>query len=76
LAVLRSTEPSRTFPCKAPVPVGPSVAGACEILGLDPLYVANEGKWLVIVSKEDDETVLRTMKKNNYGKGSIIMWVK
>jgi len=55
------------------VPVHPSVAGACEILGLDPLYVANEGKCLVIVSKEDAEKVLRTMRKNNYGKGSIIM---
>ena len=55
------------------IPISPSVAAACEILGLDPLYVANEGKCLVIVSRDDAKKVLRAMKKNNYGKGSIIM---
>jgi hydrogenase expression/formation protein HypE len=55
------------------VPVSPPVSAACEILGLDPLYVANEGKCLVIVSKEDMEKVLRAMRKNSYGKDSIII---
>ncbi|MGD8984445.1 MAG: hydrogenase expression/formation protein HypE [Desulfobacteraceae bacterium] len=55
------------------VPIRPSVAAACEILGLDPLYVANEGKCLVIVSRDEAKKVLRTMTKNRYGKGSIIM---
>ena len=55
------------------VPIRPSVAAACEILGLDPLYVANEGKCLVIVSRREAKRVLRTMKKNVYGKGSIIV---
>ena len=55
------------------VPVRPSVAAACEILGLDPLYVANEGKCLVIVSRSEAKKVLRTMKKNLYGKGSMIV---
>ena len=55
------------------VPISPSVAGACEILGLDPLYVANEGKCLVIVSRDEAKGVLRTMRKHMYGKGSIIM---
>jgi len=55
------------------VPISPSVAAACEILGLDPLYVANEGKCLVIVSRDDAKEVLKTMKSNIYGKGSIIM---
>ncbi|MGD8230070.1 MAG: hydrogenase expression/formation protein HypE [Desulfobacteraceae bacterium] len=55
------------------VPIRPSVAAACEILGLDPLYVANEGKCLVIVSKNEAKKILRTMKKNSYGKGSVIM---
>lgn len=55
------------------VPISPSVAAACEILGLDPLYVANEGKCLVIVSRDDAKEVLRTMRKHMYGKGSIIM---
>jgi hydrogenase expression/formation protein HypE len=55
------------------VPIRPSVAAACEILGLDPLYVANEGKCLVIVSRPEAKKVLNTMKKNLYGKGSIIV---
>ena len=55
------------------IPVNPSVAAACEILGLDPLYVANEGKCLVIVSKEEAKKVLRIMKKNIYGKRSRII---
>ena len=55
------------------VPISPSVAAACEILGLDPLYVANEGKCLVIVSRDDAKEVLKTMRSNIYGKGSIIM---
>jgi hydrogenase expression/formation protein HypE len=55
------------------VPMRPSVAAASEILGLDPLYVANEGKCLVIVSKSEAKKVLGIMKKNLYGKGSIIV---
>lgn len=55
------------------VPISPSVAAACEILGLDPLYVANEGKCLAIVSRDDAKEVLKTMRSNIYGKGSIIM---
>ncbi len=55
------------------IPMSPSVAAACEILGLDPLYVANEGKCLVIVSKEEAKKVLGIMKKNIYGKRSRII---
>ncbi len=55
------------------VPISPPVAAACEILGLDPLYVANEGKCLVIVSKEEAHKVLRVMKKNVYGERSRII---
>ena len=45
----------------------------CDILGFDPLYVANEGKLLVIVDKEDAEAVLNIMKKNKVGKDSVIL---
>ena len=38
---------------ESPIPVRPEVRGACEILGLDPLYVANEGKLVAIVPPED-----------------------
>jgi len=55
------------------VPISPSVAAACEILGLDPLYVANEGKCLVIVPREAAKQVLKAMKKNNYGRDSVII---
>ena len=55
------------------LPYHPSVSAACEILGLDPLYVANEGKCLVIVSRAQSEELLRGMKKHAYGKGSKII---
>ena len=55
------------------LPITQSVSAACEILGLDPLYVANEGKCLVIVSKNDCEMVIRAMKKGRYGKDSKII---
>jgi Hydrogenase maturation factor len=38
---------------EASIPIDEEVKGACEILGLDPLYVANEGKLLAIVAQED-----------------------
>ncbi|TGE34147.1 hydrogenase expression/formation protein HypE [Desulfosporosinus sp. Sb-LF] len=48
-------------------PLSPSVGGACEMLGLDPLYLANEGKALVIVAPEVAEEVLLTMKAHPLG---------
>jgi hydrogenase expression/formation protein HypE len=44
------------------VPVAPPVAGACEMLGLDPFYVANEGRLVAIVSSEAAESVLQIMQ--------------
>ncbi len=55
------------------IPVSKSVTAACEILGLDPLYVANEGKCLVMVAQEDCEKVLKAMKNDKYGKNSRII---
>ncbi len=49
------------------LPVNPEVAAACEFLGLDPLYVANEGKLVVIVSPEDEEKVLAAMRAHPLG---------
>jgi hydrogenase expression/formation protein HypE len=40
------------------------VRGACELLGLDPLYVANEGKLVAIVAREDAGEVLAAMRRN------------
>jgi hydrogenase expression/formation protein HypE len=50
------------------LPVREDVAGACELLGLDPLYVANEGKVLVIVPPGAADEVLRTMRSHPLGK--------
>jgi len=50
------------------LPIREDVAGACEILGLDPLYVANEGKVLAIVPPEGAETTLAAMREHPLGK--------
>jgi len=49
------------------LPVKPAVNAACELLGLDPLYVANEGKLVVICAESDAETVLNTMRAHPLG---------
>lgn len=48
------------------------VRGACEILGLDPLYVANEGKLLAFVAPDEAEKILSAMKNHPLGKDSAI----
>ncbi|WP_425800663.1 hydrogenase expression/formation protein HypE [Desulfitobacterium sp. Sab5] len=50
------------------LPVLPSVEGACAMLGLEPLYLANEGKALVIVSPSAAEEVLKKMKNHPLGR--------
>jgi len=55
------------------IPVRDGVAGACEMLGFDPLYVANEGKLVAIVAAEDAEKVLEAMQKHRYGKDAVII---
>jgi hydrogenase expression/formation protein HypE len=58
---------------EASIPVRPSVAAACEMLGFDPLYVANEGKLIAIVGKESAEAALEAMQKDEYGKEAAII---
>jgi hydrogenase expression/formation protein HypE len=55
------------------IPLTEEVEGACEILGLDPLYVANEGKLLAFVAPEDAERVLRAMRSHPLGKDSVMI---
>jgi len=55
------------------LPLRDSVLGACEILGLDPLYIANEGKLIAIVSPEDSDKVLNCMKAHPYGKAAAVI---
>jgi hydrogenase expression/formation protein HypE len=52
------------------LPIGGPVLSAAEFLGLDPLYVANEGKCLAVVSGEEAHTVLSAMKRDKYGRHS------
>ncbi len=53
------------------LPVRPEVAAACEILGMDPLYVANEGKLTAIVPEADAEDLLSTMRAHPLGGDSF-----
>ncbi len=55
------------------IPIDESVSGACEILGFDPLYVANEGKLLAFVSPEDADKVLAVMRSHPLGKDAVII---
>jgi hydrogenase expression/formation protein HypE len=55
------------------LPVGDAVRGACELLGLDPLYVANEGKLVAIVAPEAVEAVLADMRNHEYGREAAII---
>lgn len=55
------------------IPVRTSVAAACEMLGFDPMYIANEGRLVAIASARDAETILEAMRKQPYGEGSTII---
>lgn len=55
------------------VPVHDQVKGACELLGLDPLYVANEGKLVAIVAPEAADIILAAMRSNERGREATII---
>ena len=55
------------------IPLKNEVAGACELLGFDPLYLANEGKLLAFVSAEDTAAALAAMRANCYGKDAAVI---
>jgi hydrogenase expression/formation protein HypE len=55
------------------IPIWEEVRGACEVLGLDPLYVANEGKCLAIVAREVAEAVLEAMRSHPLGREAAII---
>jgi hydrogenase expression/formation protein HypE len=58
---------------EAALPVRPEVNGACEILGLDPLYVANEGKLLAVVAPEVADASLAALQAHPLGaEGAIV----
>jgi hydrogenase expression/formation protein HypE len=53
---------------EAAVPVGEEVRGACEILGFDPLYVANEGRFVCFTPEADAGRALRILRSHPLGK--------
>jgi len=55
------------------IPYNEEVFGICELLGFDPLHVANEGKVLFVVKQDDAEKILSVIKNNPYGKNAKII---
>ena len=55
------------------IPIPESVKAACEMLGLDPLYVANEGNLAAVVPADETENILTAMKNNSTGKDAVII---
>jgi len=53
------------------IPVRQAVAAACEMLGFDPLYIANEGKVIVLVPEVQVEAALKTLRSTIYGKETV-----
>jgi len=58
---------------EAAIPVRPEVHGACEILGLDPLYVANEGKLVAVVAAEAAEAALAALRAHPLGAHAAVV---
>jgi len=55
------------------IPVKNEVAGICELLGFDPLYIANEGKLLAFVPAKDVDNVLSVMKEDEFGRDARVI---
>lgn len=58
---------------EAAIPLRPEVRGACEMLGLDPLYVANEGKLIAVVPPADADRLLAVMRNHPLGRNAAII---
>ncbi|MCG8508719.1 MAG: hydrogenase expression/formation protein HypE [Rhodospirillales bacterium] len=58
---------------EADIPVRQEVHGACELLGLDPMYVANEGKMVVFCAAEDCDAVLAAMQSHPLGREAAVI---
>ncbi|MFZ0241286.1 MAG: hydrogenase expression/formation protein HypE [Desulfobacterales bacterium] len=55
------------------IPLKKEVAGICELLGFDPLYLANEGKLLAFVAAEHVDRVLKAIRQNEYGRDAAVV---
>lgn len=55
------------------LPIDQSVIGASELFGMDPLYMANEGKMLIFIAEEQADEALDILKKNKYGTNAAVI---
>ncbi|SDN26311.1 hydrogenase expression/formation protein HypE [Lachnospira pectinoschiza] len=55
------------------IPVSSAVHDFCGLLGLDPLYMGNEGKCIVVLPKEETEKALEIIRKSNYGENAVVI---
>jgi len=55
------------------IPLRPAVVGACELLGLDPLYVANEGKLVAVVAADEADVIVNLMREHPLGRNAAII---
>lgn len=53
------------------IPISPAVQAACEMLGFDPLYIANEGKLVAIVPPDEAEAAISAMRSHPYGQNAV-----
>lgn len=70
-AILNETAEGRDFSIavdEEKIPVSEAVRGASEMLGLEPLYIANEGKVIIVAAAESEQKVLSALRKNQYGR--------
>ena len=58
---------------EALLPVDPAVSGACDLLGIDPLYVANEGKLVAVVPAEEADAALVALQSHPLGSGAAVV---
>jgi hydrogenase expression/formation protein HypE len=55
------------------LPVDQGVMAMCELLGFDPLYIANEGKVVIVADPDESDKILGIMKKNDLGRNSAVI---
>jgi len=55
------------------LPIKGAVRGTCELLGFDPLYIANEGKLIAFVPEKEAQDVLEIIRQDEFGKDAVII---
>ena len=55
------------------LPIDPAVAGACDLLGIDPLYVANEGKLLAVVAAKEADAAVEALRSHPLGANAVLI---